>query len=104
MGHWVVFDHESLDVVVGAGAETAELRGGRDALGGALAGRSGGVVLLPSPGSGQVIVACIRRARAATVPPRTPVYEATGFLGLSDEAVSEDNPAPPKKWWRKLLG
>ena len=31
--------------------------------------------------------------------------EATGFLGLSDEVVYDDEPAPPAKkaWWKKLV-
>ncbi len=31
------------------------------------------------------------------------VYEAGGFLGLRDVPVYDDEPAPPKKWWQKLL-
>ncbi len=36
--------------------------------------------------------------------PPTPKYVATGFLGLVDEPISEEEPHPPRKWWRKLLG
>ncbi len=31
------------------------------------------------------------------------VYEAGGFLGLRDVPVYDDEPAPPKTWWQKLL-
>jgi len=40
----------------------------------------------------------------AAPPKHEQQYEATGFLGLNDEAVYDDEPDPPKKaWWKKLV-
>ena len=101
MTRWMVFDHASLDIVVTASPETAELHSGGDALRAALAAPQDAVLLMPAATPDRVLVAQLRRRRAS---PQVPAYEAVGFLGLRDAPVYLDEPAPPKKWWQRVFG
>ena len=81
----------------------------------ALAAGRPSILLLPSSTPGRVFMA---RIQPRAVPDTTefssansglaePVYEPSGFLGLSDEPVfarRPPQPAPPehKKWWQRL--
>ncbi|MGE0406385.1 MAG: hypothetical protein AB7O65_08800 [Candidatus Korobacteraceae bacterium] len=72
------------------------------------------VAVLPSGSEASLLVATIRRTGAASSPAMRsvaadkasePRMVATGFLGLVDELVWEDEEKPePKSWWRKLAG
>ena len=117
MVRWVTFDDQTAAALASTVASgTAEIRDG-DALETALE-MGDCSLILPADGPGQVLFLQMRmnirlQPWKGTVPPveadagtegeSSEQYEATGFLGLTDSAVYEDQPAPPKKWWQKLL-
>ena len=60
------------------------------------------LLALPSVSGKGVLVAKFRRP-AQAAPSNDPVgFEASGFLGLSDEPVYVPE-SPARKWWQKLL-
>ena len=117
MVRWVTFDDQTAAALASTVASgTAEIRDG-DALETALE-MGDCSLILPADSPGQVLFLQMRmniplQASNATAAPvevdtgsqsdSSGQYEATGFLGLTDSPVYEDQPAPPKKWWKKLL-
>jgi hypothetical protein len=117
MVRWVTFDDQTaaaLATTVASG--TAEIRDG-DALETALE-MGDCTLILPADVPGQVLFLQMRmnfspaaskdetirvESGGVNVDEPSEQYEATGFLGLTDSAVYEDQPATPKKWWQKLL-
>lgn len=64
------------------------------------------LLAMPADTANRVLIATFRRAGSAATPPSSPdpiAFEATGFLGLSDEPVYEAGPQAAKKWWKKIL-
>ena len=121
MARWIAFDQETTSFLRSALAQGTRidtlLRGPIDY---ALARPSAVVAVLPASGSSALGIAVFRRARAAIaqrtaaaqlqrspIPPQ-PVSNRTniragGFLGLSDEAMFEDEvPQEKKSWWQKF--
>ncbi len=105
MSRWITFDRESRTAIAAATPFTPELHdgGNNDALGAALASAEDSVLLMPAADSERVLIVQIRHVAPVKPAERTPVYEAGGFLGLRDEPVYDSEPAPPKKWWQKIL-
>ena len=117
MVRWVTFDDRTAAALASTVASgTAEIRDG-DALETALE-MGDCTLILPADVPGQVLFVQMRmtvtpaasnhaadRLESGAVDATEPceMFEASGFLGLSDSAVYEDEPAAPKKWWRKLL-
>ena len=112
MVRWITFDDQTAAALASTVASgTAEIRDG-DALETALE-MGDCTLLLPAPPPGQVLFLQMRTVvRIVAPPPDTHVatepepstqFEATGFLGLSDSPVYEDEAPAPKKWWQKLL-
>ncbi len=100
MTRWIVFDPQSAEAVAGAQL-SPELHAG-DALGAALSSLKESVVVMPASDAERALVVRIRRVPAAPAEPEAK-YEATGFLGLMDAPVYEDDePLKPKKWWQKI--
>ncbi len=72
-----------------------------------------GIAVLPSPLAGRAVIASFRAShclptdsgQGAIPSGREPRQIATGFLGLVDELVWEDQEeeAPKRTWWRKLI-
>lgn len=65
------------------------------------------VLVLPARDSDHALVATIRTADARRAEQtgggrKVAAYEATGFLGLDDAVVYEDE--QPKPWWKRLFG
>lgn len=65
------------------------------------------VIVAPARDEAQALVVTVRNSRARQaqeVAPERNVreFEATGFLGLQDEAVYEEE--QPKSWWRRKFG
>ena len=98
MGRWVGFDEDTTAMLAQQTGVAAEFQRG-DALRAAIRGRNNSVVLLPGE-AGQALLITVMHM----VPDRPMEYVATGFLGLMDEPVYDEEPQPPKKWWQKLLG
>lgn len=116
MARWIAFDEESTAIAAAQTGMAVSFKQG-DALEDALASSKPAVVLLPGETSEEIVVVELRPTPMATgaepPPPRQessqpnladePVaYEASGFLGLSDEPVFEQEPVK-KKWWQRLL-
>lgn len=109
MTRWITFDQESARVLADAAlapdifppANPAEL-----AIEAALAGRIGVAVLAGEGGKSAYLLTAQCRNPADQRAPETPAhYEATGFLGLLDEPIYEEEPPPVKQsWWKKLVG
>ena len=60
------------------------------------------LLALPSENGKHVLVAKFRRPALAPANNDPVGFEASGFLGLSDEPVYVPGP-PARKWWQKLL-
>ncbi len=115
MVRWITFDDETAATLVKSVASgAAEIRDG-DAFDAALR-EPDCTLLLPSDSPGFVLLVRMHvRAEAAEVPKKPPVseaaptaedpvlYEAVGFLGLSDSPIYEAEPPRHRKWWQKLL-
>ncbi len=112
MARWLTSDHRMLADLMRRipPGDTAELCSA-DALASALESESASVAVLPAAHCDTALVVTIQRperkpamARAAHVGDEPVAYRAGGFLGLADEPVfEEEEPAPPRKWWKKIL-
>lgn len=119
MARWIAFDQKTTNILRSALAQGTRidtlLRGPVDY---ALARPSTVIALLPAGAGDNLGIATFRRVRAAvaqraatevrsSLPPRPATQHAStrasGFLGLSDEPVFEDEVSEEKKgWWRKF--
>ncbi len=120
MARWVTFDETTrteLDRAVGA---ESDLRAG-GALDAALAADRA-VAVLPAPEDGGALLITLSRRIQVHPQPSAPKaeaaptaarwedpdavgYSASGFLGLLDAPVYEDEEEQkPKSWWRKIVG
>lgn len=100
MVRWIAFDDETAEAVVSRFKRgAAEIEAG-DPLAAALGADRPTMVILPSQVKGRVLLAKISPSKESVN------YEATGFLGLSDEPVAPRAPQPQarKSWWKKLGG
>jgi len=65
------------------------------------------LLAMPTETGKRVLIATLHRAQAQTSPPlpgsEPATFEASGFLGLSDQPVYAPEPDAAKKWWRKIL-
>jgi hypothetical protein len=109
MARWIAFDQQTstlLRSTLGEGTRVETF--GRGPLDYALAKPGAVVTLLPAIGGREVGIAVFRRPkkqsiRTVELPPVRRVTRAGGFLGLTDEAVIDEEPVQEKKgWWRKL--
>lgn len=111
MIRWIAFDDETADAIISRFRRgAAEIHDGNP-LDEALAADQPSILLLPSNTPGRVLMARIQprsmAGNSANVDEAEPVYEPSGFLGLSDEPVFARRPpqsASPekKKWWQRL--
>jgi hypothetical protein len=120
MARWIAFDQDTTSILRSTLAQGTRidtlLRGPVDY---ALARPSAVIAVLPAAGANGLGIATFRRVRAAVaqraaaeqlrrIVPAQPAAQrastrATGFLGLSDEPVFDDEVVPEKKgWWRKF--
>jgi len=98
MVHWIAFDDETAETVVGRFKRgAAEIREG-EPIDAALAEPGPSLMILAGTTPGRVLVACLEpKAPAKDLPLE---YQPAGFLGLTDEPVS-GRAAAKKKWWRR---
>ncbi len=100
MPRWIAFDPVSA-AAIGAVLQAPPELHRDDALGSALASTKPAVLLAPSDLTGRALIADIRWTTMDDL--RPVAYEITGFLGLVDQPIYEEEPAQPKKWWQKIL-
>ncbi len=101
MTRWIAFDGQSATALAAAQI-SPELHDSGDALGVALSSPTSSLVLMPASTPGHALVLQIRHVPLPKSEPEVQ-YEATGFLGLTDAPIYEDDqPASPKKWWQKI--
>ena len=123
MIHWVTFDDETTDFIASRLQNSPERASDGDALQSSLRVNSGtSFVLLPSVSEEEILLARFswkqapktglserrpaaqKRDASQASPATRPGHQAGGFLGLSDEEVSElEETRPAKNWWRKIL-
>ncbi|MBZ5505499.1 MAG: hypothetical protein LAO78_08435 [Acidobacteriia bacterium] len=115
MARWIAFDQQTSSLLRSMLAQGTRidtlLRGPVDY---ALARPSAVVAVLPASGGGDLGIAVFRPAqhvaaapRQSALPPRasrrSETTRAGGFLGLSDEAVFEEDVEREKKgWWKRF--
>ncbi len=113
MGRWIAFDEESTAIAAAESGVAVSFQRG-DAFDTALASAKPAIVILPGTTLEDVLVVdlipgqrlpSLHQDDGRVSSDEAPVsYEATGFLGLTDEPVFEEEPAAPvKKWWKRLL-
>jgi len=109
MPRWIAFDQQTSSLLRSSLAQGTTVETfGRGPLDYALAKPGAVVTILPSAGGAHVGIAVFRRPKkrkpaAPVVLPQRNVTRATGFLGLSDEAVIDEEPVQQKKgWWRRF--
>jgi hypothetical protein len=105
MPRWIAYDpavKHALAHHMGITAESQPAAGAPDVVTAVMSAGGAAMALLPAAhGSVQVVTRRpLTREPAHAAPPRG--YEATGFLGLHDEPVFDDEPPPPRSWWEKL--
>jgi hypothetical protein len=102
MARWTAFDEESTATVAAHTQAAVSFQRG-DALDAALAAEKSALLILPTD-STDVLLLEVRRNSSGRPERLAPVtFEATGFLGLIDEPVFDEEPKPRKKWWQRLL-
>jgi len=120
MVRWIAFDENTAaSIAEKTGDQAGIVKSDEDALELALRSSQASVVVVPARTPAvepeQVLILKMeRKSRPEKAAPRAakqagresePVgYVATGFLGLNDEPVYEEEPPRPKKWWQKILG
>lgn len=105
MPRWIVFDEDTASKLRSRLPQASVFEApGRAALEYALDSPKSVVTVLPSTHGNGSAVAVFRPGRTlAAQPAKLSRVRATGFLGLSDESVFEEEQVPEKKkWWQRL--
>ena len=119
MARWIAFDQQTSSLLRSSLAQGTTVETfGRGPVDYALAKPNAVVTLLPSVGDSNVGIAIFRWPRerfakvvAAARPQsgrsqigrfQSGKTRVTGFLGLSDEVLMEDEPQEKKSWWRRF--
>ena len=110
MARWIAFDQQTSSLLRSSLAQGTTVETfGRGPVDYALAKPNAVVTLLPSAGDSNVGIAIFRwprerfaKAVAAALPKKSGKTRVTGFLGLSDEVLMEDEPQEKKSWWRRF--
>ncbi len=101
MGHWITFD-DATRAALACAPEKAEIEAKQGELLTELLAAAPATALLRAD-EGQIAVLQVRRNAVAQPQARAARRsEATGFLGLSDEAIYEEEPVK-KSWWKRAL-
>lgn len=109
MARWIAFDKQTSSLLRSSLAQGTTVETfGRGPVDYALAKPNAVVTLLPSAGDSNVGIAIFRWPRerfakvVAVARPKSGKTRVTGFLGLSDEVLMEDEPQEKKSWWRRF--
>ena len=103
MVRWIAFDDDTAEAVVTRFKRGAAEIQHVDPLSLALGTQQPSLVILPSNAPCRVVLAHFQPKPIAEEEPLK--YQASGFLGLSDEPVYSEPPQPEletkKKWWQR---
>ncbi|HLW54915.1 MAG TPA: hypothetical protein VKW06_18915 [Candidatus Angelobacter sp.] len=105
MARWITFDENTaLELRSRIQSGSVFEAPGRNALEYALASSGNVVAVLSARVKNHCALAAFLRAPAEPALPYRPrAIRATGFLGLGDEAIyEEEEPQRPKSWWRRI--
>jgi hypothetical protein len=103
MTRWITFDRETAAAMRSHLPDHPVFEApGRSALEYALSSSGSVVALVPSALESSCGIAVFRPARTLHIPRNQRVLRPSGFLGLQDEAVFDEEAAPPRNWWQKL--
>ncbi|MFB3815986.1 MAG: hypothetical protein ACE14L_17930 [Terriglobales bacterium] len=99
MTKWIAFDDASVSALSRRTGAQTELGVG-DALAVALSAEAPALVMLPGVEGGVMVITV---AAGEKQPAReSPRYVASGFLGLTDELATEEQPQEERpSWWRR---
>lgn len=101
MARWIAFDEESTAAAALRTKAAVTFQPG-DALRSALSNGQHGIVIMPTDEAGQLTL--LRLRPNVPMPAEVPAArEPTGFLGLSDRLIVEQEPEPSRKWWQRIL-
>lgn len=106
MPHWTAFDEETSCALRSRLPEQTVIEYSADSAMEHALGRGGTIVaVLPCRGLGQAALAVFRWNQIVQPSPPSPHANtrAGGFLGLTDEALFDDEePAKKKSWWKRF--
>lgn len=109
MARWIAFDQQTSSLLRSSLAQGTTVETfARGPVDYALAKPNAVVTLLPSAGDSNVGIAIFRWPRerfakvVAAARPKAGKTRVTGFLGLSDEVLMEDESQEKKSWWRRF--
>jgi hypothetical protein len=105
MPRWIVFDQDTASKLRSRLPQASVFEApGRAALEYALDSPKSVVTVLPATPGNIAAVAVFRPERTPAASPEKPSrVRATGFLGLNDESVFEEEQVPEKgKWWQRF--
>jgi hypothetical protein len=105
MSRWIAYDRTAEQALVQrfGHSHVQQQDGDQDAIFSAVLAADGHAAALFPARHGETVIVTRRPLRAvsgAAPPPRA--YEATGFLGLGDEPIYDNQPEQPKTWWERL--
>src|SRR5687767_5008957 len=105
MSRWTTYDEAAAKTLAQRfGNDNVQQQNGNQeaVLSAVLAADGAAVALLPAR-HGETVVVTRRPLRATRVEVEPPcAFEATGFLGLHDEPIYDDEPVKPKSWWERF--
>jgi len=105
MTRWITFDVKTA-AAIGLHLPDHEVfeAPGRSAIEYALSSSGSVVAVLPTAVEYGCGIAVFRPARIPRLAEKAQIVRPSGFLGLQDEAVFDEEVAPPRNWWQKLWG
>ncbi len=105
MKRWIAFDNHTADILRRGLGEDARISLTTGSPVGMAIAQAPSVLVLPGESAVKAVLAYVEQRAPKVERDENVKYEATGFLGLTDETVYEGEPEAPQKksWWRKLI-
>lgn len=104
MRRWIAFDNHTAEILRRGLSEDARISLTTGSPVGMAIAEAPSVLVMPGDSAVKAVLAYIEKRAPKIERDDSMSYQATGFLGLVDEPVYDDEPKPQKKsWWKKLI-